>query len=294
MGESPELRVLEKEDAEDVAALFRAAFGADRLIDAQEILEWFDNTELQKEWLRVLEIEGRVVGYGDMMIEEDELALDLAAPDHCEPFFDWAENAAREANLSRVRTFLPAGHELAAFAEKRGYKLWRSAFTMEIEFDETEPEAATLPEGLELRAFRPEDAEVVRVTLNEAFADDPTHHEESPDHFREFFLKKRGFDADLLLLAWEGDELAGFIMNFPGQPGDESLGWVGVLGVRSRWRRRGLGTALLGAAFRALHQRGLRRVGLGVDTENVTGALRIYESVGMRAIRRGDNWVLDL
>jgi ribosomal protein S18 acetylase RimI-like enzyme len=38
----------------------------------------------------------------------------------------------------------------------------------------------------------------------------------------------------------------------------------------------------------------VRRVGLGVDTENETGALRLYERVGMRAVRQGDNWTLDL
>ena len=73
--------------------------------------------------------------------------------------------------------------------------------------------------------------------------------------------------------------------------GEPGLGWVGTLGVRPGWRRRGLGETLLRASFRALHERGLRRVGLGVDTENVTGALRLYERVGMRPVRRYDNWV---
>ena len=76
--------------------------------------------------------------------------------------------------------------------------------------------------------------------------------------------------------------------------GEPGLGWVGILGVRSPWRRRGLGDALLRASFAALYERGLRRVGLGVDTENVTGALRLYERAGMRAVRRTDSWVLEL
>ena len=54
--------------------------------------------------------------------------------------------------------------------------------------------------------------------------------------------------------------------------GDPELGWIGTLGVRPAWRRRGLGEALLRAAFAELFARGRRRVGLGVDTENVTGA----------------------
>jgi hypothetical protein len=31
-----------------------------------------------------------------------------------------------------------------------------------------------------------------------------------------------------------------------------------------------------------------------VDTENVAGALRLYERVGMRVVRRYDNWEVDV
>ena len=34
-------------------------------------------------------------------------------------------------------------------------------------------------------------------------------------------------------------------------------------------------------SFREFHRRGQRRVGLGVDSENTTGATKLYESVGM-------------
>jgi mycothiol synthase len=34
-------------------------------------------------------------------------------------------------------------------------------------------------------------------------------------------------------------------------------------------------------SFREFHRRGQRRVGLGVDAENPTGATKLYESVGM-------------
>jgi ribosomal protein S18 acetylase RimI-like enzyme len=55
-----------------------------------------------------------------------------------------------------------------------------------------------------------------------------------------------------------------------------------------------LGEALLRAVFGELYSRGLRRVGLGVDAENETGALSLYKRVGLRPVSRGDNWVLDL
>jgi ribosomal protein S18 acetylase RimI-like enzyme len=64
--------------------------------------------------------------------------------------------------------------------------------------------------------------------------------------------------------------------------------------VRRPWRRRGLAEALLHRSFAELYARGKRRVGLGVDADNVTGALRLYERVGMRAVRRYGIWQKDL
>jgi ribosomal protein S18 acetylase RimI-like enzyme len=58
--------------------------------------------------------------------------------------------------------------------------------------------------------------------------------------------------------------------------------------VRRPWRKRGLGLALLRVAFREFHGRGYHKVGLGVDAENMTGALRLYEKAGMHVIRQFD------
>ena len=286
------LRLLRVEDAQQVAALFVQAFGEARLLDAEEIRSWIDNKELKPEHLRVLEEDGAVVGYGDIWVEDDEVALDVAAPGHWEPFLDWAEQEARERGVT-TRAYFPAGHELEQIVAARGYRLVRSSYTMEVELIDT-PRRPAAPDGLTLRAYRgDEDSEAVRLALNEAFADDWHHHDISPSNFTEFYLKQRNFDPSLWLLAWDDAELAGFVLATSERVGDPELGWVGTLGVRQRWRRRGLGEALLRAAFAELHARGRRRVGLGVDTENVAGALRLYERVGMRPKLRNDNWSLE-
>ena len=287
------LRPLRAEDAERVAALFHEAYGAARPLDPEEINSWLRNEELQPGWLQVLEEDGRVVGYGDIWPQDDDLALDVAAPGRWGLFFDWAEASAREHGSGRVRVSPPAGHELAAVAEARGYRFFRSSFAMEIDLDSRPPEVA-LPAGLALRPYTDADAEPVREFLNDAFSEDVFWHAISASNFREFYLRARGFDPALWLLAWDGSELVGSALAFLEQSGDTSLGWVGTLGVRQRWRRRGLGDALLRRAFRELYDRGLTRVGLGVDAENPTGALDLYQRAGMRKVRQTDNWVLDL
>ena len=153
-----------------------------------------------------------------------------------------------------------------------------------------EPPRVELPDGLQLRTYADADAEPLRAAINEAFRDDPFHVEVTPGSFREFFLRSRGFDPALWLLAWDGGDLAGFSLAYPEHGSDASLGWVGTLGIREPWRRRGLGEALLRRSFAELYGRGLRRVGLGVDAQNVTGALRLYERAGMRQVHRSDNW----
>lgn len=283
------MRELRPDDAAEVAALFVRCFGEARLVDAEEIRSWLRNEEFEPAWLRVLEEDGHVAGYGDVWPQGDVLALDVAAPGNWDVFFDWAEREARTRGIGRVRVQIPHGHELADVASRRGYEPWRHSLTMEIAFD-APPAVPQPPAGLELRAYRDVDADSVCAAIDDAFAGDPFHRAVTPSAFREFFLRARGFDPILWLLAWDGAELAGLSLNYPEHGGDRSLGWVDTLGVRRPWRRRGLGEALLRRSFALLYERGLRRVGLGVDAQNVTGALRLYERAGMRQVRRSDNW----
>ena len=288
------LRSLRESDADEVVAVYRQAFGDARPVDAAEIVSWFRNPEIEPDALRVLEVDGRVAGYGDIEIANDEVALEVAAPGHWDVFLAWAEESARVAGVSRVRTQTYSAPELVDAVAARGYRLWRSAFTMQIELGDIPSQVPLQPPGIELRGYRDADVDALRAALDEAFAVDPFFHAATPSYFREFYLGVRGFDPALWLLAWDGVELSGFVLAFPEHLGDKGLGWIGSIGVRPRWRRRGLGETLLRAAFCELHARGLRTVGLGVDSSNETGALRLYERVGMQVVRRAENWVLDL
>jgi ribosomal protein S18 acetylase RimI-like enzyme len=64
------------------------------------------------------------------------------------------------------------------------------------------------------------------------------------------------------------------------------MGWVSTLGVRRPWRRRGLGLALLQHSVHCFWQNGKQRAGLGVDAENLTGALDLYKKAGMHVHRK--------
>jgi ribosomal protein S18 acetylase RimI-like enzyme len=52
------------------------------------------------------------------------------------------------------------------------------------------------------------------------------------------------------------------------------------------WRRKGVATALIALCLKALKEAGFQAAALGVDTQNVSGALRIYERMGYEVKRR--------
>jgi len=106
--------------------------------------------------------------------------------------------------------------------------------------------------------------------------------------------KYDGFDPTLWFLAMDGDEIAGISLCRPYAYDDPDMGFVNVLAVRRPWRKRGLGLALLRHSFNEFYHRGKRKVGLGVDAQNLTGALHLYEKAGMHVHRQFDSYEKEL
>jgi len=92
------------------------------------------------------------------------------------------------------------------------------------------------------------------------------------------------FDPTLWFVAEKGDDLAGILIGRAPE-NEPGVGWVRILGVVPEHRRRGLGQALLRHSFREFADRGFDAVGLGVDAESPTGAVRVYERAGMHVER---------
>ena len=191
------------------------------------------------------------------------------------------ERRAREAGAESLMAGMLAGNERArTLLEARGFREVRRFYRMQIDFD-GEPPAPDPVDGIVIDTFRREDARLFHATLNEAFADDWGFHAMPFDEWVSHRLEQPETDTSLWFVAWDGEDVAGVIRcdgtRFDG-------GWVGGLGVRKPWRGRGIGMALLRRAFVEFHRRGAPHVGLGVDTENASGATRLYERAGMRVM----------
>jgi mycothiol synthase len=197
----------------------------------------------------------------------------------------------------RVGTFREAENSQKLF-EAFGYRHIRSSYHMLIEMDAPVPEPE-FPEGIALRTFNPEtDAEAVYRADTEAFRDHfgfvEMPFEEGFKRFKHFTIEQEEFDPTLWYLAMDGDQIAGFNLCRPRSYDDPDLGWVGELGVLRPWRKHGIGLALLRHSFNEFYRRGKRKVGLGVDAYNLTGALRLYENAGMHVQQAFDQYEKEL
>ncbi len=161
--------------------------------------------------------------------------------------------------------------------EAEGYSPIRFFWRMEIEL-EKEPPTPIFYEGIELRPFDEKaHAHLVHKAHQEAFKD---HWGFTPipfDEWKRRFIESSEYLPDLWFIAWDGEEIAGYVINHYKM----GNGWVSSLGVRPAWRKHGLGIGLLNKSFAAFYERGTQKIGLGVDAESQTGATRLYKSAGM-------------
>jgi mycothiol synthase len=278
--EAPAIRELIEEHAQ-------AAFGETELSE-EEIRTWFTRPKLS---IRVAERDGRLAGYLDIYADDSgrfpadirTLDADVAAGLAGE-----AEAIARDQGAEAVRAFVMGDDPIMRDVLAAGsWEPIRYSFQMRIDLDDDVPEP-DWPDGLTARNVREDEHERVYEANQDAFADHWDFHRIPFDEFLSFAVNDHSYDPSLWWLVDDGDELAGFALNSWHFSGDPHYGWIGSLGVRRPWRRRGLATALLRHSFRDFRDRGGTRVGLGVDGENTTGAVRLYESVGMHVARRND------
>ncbi len=146
------------------------------------------------------------------------------------------------------------------------------------------------PVGVEVHRVRvPEDADAVATVLAESFLDHQGDLPFTPDVVR-YVLASPDCRPDVSALAVDADGPVGVVV-CRDRPGH---GYVWVLGVLRRGRRRGLATALLAHAFREYAAAGTTVVRLDVEESSLTGATRVYERAGMSVHAVDDTWTRPL
>jgi mycothiol synthase len=294
-----ELRVPAREDAGAIAELLNEqslALTGRPDVTGGDVARWFDEPGLDPERdMRVaVGPDGVLVGYADLGGDDDNgpvwiyIRLRPGREGAGGPLLGEMERCAslRNAPPRTLRVFIHMDdHGTRAVLDGTGYRFVRSAFRMEIELaEEVAPPA--WPDGLVARPLEPGEGPRAYEAYTAAFADTLDFYALPYEQWA-FWLFDEADDPALAFLVDDGDDIAGLSISRERRGGDVELGWIHVIGVRPPWRRRGLGRALLLHALGELRARGKPRAGLGVDGAS-GNAVRLYESEGMRIVRRND------
>ena len=297
-------RTLTSDDLDDVTALLAASdmhvlghtdftageVEADLLRTDSEAYGWYAG--------------GTLVGYGWVARADDTWRVQLDAyvlPTHDPRLGLEMLTFLEERGVALV---VAAGHDEVVFdigvyrqdertrgwMAERGFHTPTSFVRMRIDFDgplePAEPRA-----GIDLRRSdgSEQDLRLAHRLVEDTFVEHYGHVEATYEKWHERFTERGPGWAEVWLAEVDG-EPAGVLVGTPQFEEDENAGYVRTLGTLASVRGRGVGKALLRAYFDAAQQAGRVAVLLHVDVSNVTGALRVYESVGMRPVLTIDAW----
>ena len=180
-----------------------------------------------------------------------------------------------------------------ALARRHGYEPVRWFFDMERPIGDDLPPVPPMPAGLEVRPVGADDGWAIWEADHDAFQDHWGGFDASEASFRRW-TESPEFDPTLFIVAYDGDEIAGAVLNVIYPEENELLGlkraWLDSVFTRRAWRRRGLARALIVRSLHLLRERGMERGALGVDADNPSGALGLYQSAGFAVTERMTAW----
>ena len=256
---------------------------------ASELRQYWESPDVdfERDVLVAEGSDGSLVGYADLGVQGGHVWLDVRGREP-EPLrallIEIEARAAEKKPGAGLMGYTAESDQVVRdLYEQAGYRVTRHSYRMEVSLAGGAPEPEW-PEGFSVRSFSAGEEERVYEAHMSSFADTWMFEREPFELWSHWFLKDPAFDPSLWFLIDAGDELAGIALTRVSES-EPDLGWVRILGVMPAFRQRGLGQALLRHTFVEHASRGLERVGLGVDAQNPTGAVRVYERAGMHVAR---------
>jgi GNAT superfamily N-acetyltransferase len=255
--------------------------------------------------VRIASVDGQVVGFAYAFIDGDHPDLGRICFHACTVLPRWrgigigrrllaeAQEAVRRQSARRpgpgsdhlvFRAYVPEAHaDARRLLEHDGYQVVRYGFAM-VRPTLADPPPVILPEGVGVRPTTRADLPAIAHAMNEAFADHWGWPAYTVEETTAMFEHPLWGQLDVWQVAWAGDEPVGGVCGFINDEENRELGrqrgYTENIWTRRAWRGRGIATALIGANLRLLAERGMTEAVLGVDAQNPTGALALYEKVG--------------
>jgi mycothiol synthase len=285
------IRPAREEDVGAAAELLnehsRRLHGTDDVTPADLLMYWKSpDVELGLDILLAENADG-LVGYADIGVHGDSVWLDVRGtdPKALPALLEAIEEhgTAKEPDKNLWGYSSADDRPLVDLYESSGYRRVRHSFRMQIGLDDDQL-APEWPDGFAVRTMREGEERRVYDAQMASFADTWMFAPDPYESWLHWMVEEPSFDRSLWFLAEQDDDLAGIILSRAPE-NEPGLGWVRILGVLPEYRNKGLGEALLRHTFAEFASRGFKSVGLGVDAENPTGAVRVYERAGMHVER---------
>jgi GNAT superfamily N-acetyltransferase len=179
---------------------------------------------------------------------------------------------------------------MAELLLSEGYTIVRRWYQMTRPLDGEIPDAP-LPDGLEVRAVTSDQYRQIWEADLDAFREAWGFAEPPADAYEQWLEDPVVMMPELWQIAWDGDQVAGQVRSFVNHQENAEQGrlrgYTEFISVGKPWRRRGLAYALIMRSLCVLKEHGMVEAALNVDTENVSGALRLYERCGFRPVQSG-------
>ncbi|GAA5528736.1 GNAT family N-acetyltransferase [Herpetosiphon gulosus] len=234
---------------------------------------WYDETagnrilraiaHIRPEWLN------RGIGHAILSYQEQRLReIHAANPTSNTPFF---QTYGFDRNPYSAKLYQEFGYEVA----RRGFSMKR---------DLSQPIGSQeLPAGIETRPSPPEVYRQIWAADAEAFRDHWGYSEPTEADFQRW-VQSPFFQPELWQVAWEGDQVVGMVLNYidHNENSEYNLkrGYTEGISVRRPWRKQGVASGLINRSLAMFREMGMTEAALGVDSENPTGALRVYQQCG--------------
>ncbi len=211
----------------------------------------------------------------------------------------WLESRSRiiaaEHAHNRPKFFEVNAHQFEIgkmiMLEKNNYRASRYFFQMLRPTLENIPNF-TLPAGLEIRPVQPDHFRKIWDADIEAMGDHWGITQKTEEHYQAWVNNNAIFQPHLWQVAWDiaTNQIVGQVRSFI--PHDENKkysrkrGYTEFISVSRSWRKRGVARALIARSLETLSDKGMTESTLSVDTQNLSGAVSLYEACGFRAIKR--------
>jgi len=152
-----------------------------------------------------------------------------------------------------------------------------------------------LAEGIMIRNAEESEYRKVHEAMQEAFKDHWGYQESTEEEYQQW-RNHRNSQPDLWKIAWGGDEVAGMVLNFVDEAENEEYkrkrGYTETICVRRKWRGKGIAKAIIAESLRMFTAMGMEECALGVDAENSSGALKLYQHLGFEEVKDQTSIVL--